>query len=117
MSEEMLSQANSSQEITPDDRLLAALAWLPVSPLYPLVAILLLLLEDKKKRAFIRYHAVLSLVTGAALLVLSIATFGLAALAYLVFFWWAYQAFQGQIVEVPLISDWIRGQGWVQTER
>ncbi|MBN1937347.1 MAG: hypothetical protein JW934_22005 [Anaerolineae bacterium] len=101
-------------ETTSDDKLWAALAWLPFSPLYPLVAILLLLMDEKKNRPFIRYNAVLSLVAGVALLVLSIPTFGLAALGYLVFFYWAYQAFQGETVQVPVLSDWIKEQGWAK---
>ena len=53
-----------------------------------------------------------ALVTGAALIPVSVLTFGIGALAYLLFFWWAYQAFQGQTVEVPVLSNWIRNQGW-----
>ena len=33
-------------EVTSDDRLWAALAWIPISPIWPIVAIVLLLLED-----------------------------------------------------------------------
>jgi len=100
-------------EITSDDRLWSALAWIPVSPVYPVIGILLLLLDDTKHRAFVRYNAVVSLVTGAALIPISILTLGIGALGYLVFFWWAYQASQGQVIEVPVISDWVRKQGWV----
>lgn len=104
----------TDKETTSDDKLWATLAWLPFSPLYPLVAILLLLMDEKKNRPFIRYNAVLSLATGVALLVLSIPTFGLATLGYLVFFYWAYQAAQGEIVQVPFLSDWIKEQGWTE---
>jgi hypothetical protein len=27
-------------------------------------------------------------------------------------FWWAYQAYQGQDVKIPMISDFIHNQGW-----
>lgn len=100
-------------EITSDDKLWAALSWLPVGPLYPVVAILMLLMEEKKNRPFVRYNAVLALATGAAFFALAIPTMGLAALGYLVFFYWAYQASQGQKVEIPFLSDWIKQQGWV----
>ena len=112
MSEEWLSP-DLQNEITADDKLWAVLSWIPVSPLYPVVAIILLLLEDKKDRPFIRYNAVVSLATGAVLFVLSFLTFGLAALGYLVCFWWAYQASQGREVNIPFVSDFCRNQGWV----
>ncbi|MEW5870565.1 MAG: hypothetical protein AB1894_14925 [Chloroflexota bacterium] len=100
-------------EISSDDRLWAALSWLPVTPLWPILAILALLMEDTKKRAFIRYHAVVSITTGAVLIPISIVTCGLGALVYFVFFYWAYLAYQGQMVEIPVISGFVRQQGWV----
>jgi len=104
MSEETTSP---QYEITPDDRLWAALSWLPISPLYPLVSFLMLLMDDKKERPFIRRNAVLSLATGAILIPVSVLTLGLGALAYLLFFWWAYQAYQGIQPHIPLVSDWV----------
>lgn len=112
--EEMKEQA-IEYEITDDDRLWAALSWIPVSPLWPVVSILALLLDDKQNRPFIRYHAVISLITGIALIPLSVITCGLAALVYIVFFYWAYLAYQGQMVEIPWVSQWARQQGWVQS--
>jgi uncharacterized membrane protein len=102
-----MSEQELEMQVTSDDRLWAALSWIPVSPLYPLVALLMLLMEEKKSRPFIRHNAVLSLVTGAVLIPVSIFTLGLGALVYLIFFWWAYQAYQGRDVHVPVISDWI----------
>jgi uncharacterized membrane protein len=97
---------------TEDDKLWAALSWIPVSPLWPIVAILVLLVEGTKDRPFIRYNAVLALVTGIALIPISVVTMGLGAVGYLLFFYWAYQAFQGETVCIPWISDWIRDQSW-----
>jgi uncharacterized membrane protein len=111
MSEQEFSHAE--MQVSGDDKLWSALAWIPVSPLYPIVSILMLLLEDKKDRPFIRYNAVMSLVTGVILIPIAIVTMGIGALAYLVFFWWAYQASQGQMVEIPWVSDFVRKQGWV----
>jgi len=99
--------------ITPNDQLWAALSWIPVSPLYPVLAIVALILDDTKDRPFVRYNAILALATGAILIPLSFITCGLAAFTFLVFFYWAYQAYQGETVEIPVVSDWIRGQGWV----
>jgi len=102
-----MSEQEPTMQVTDDDRLWAALAWIPVSPLYPLVALLLLLLEEKKDRPFIRHNAVLALVTGIVLIPVTVFTFGLGALGYLAFFWWAYEAYQGKEVRVPLVSDWL----------
>lgn len=102
-----MSEGERNTQVTEDDRLWAALSWIPVSPLYPLVALLMLLMEEKKTRPFIRHNAVLALVTGAVLIPVSIFTLGLGALAYLLFFWWAYEAYQGKEVHVPVVSDWL----------
>ena len=100
-------------DLTSDDKLWAALSWLPPTPLWPLMAVLALLLEDTKNRPFVRYNAILSLVTGVVLIPISIVTLGCGALLYLVFFYWAYQAFMGQEVKVPFLSDWVKRQGWL----
>ena len=109
----MTNETVFENEITQDDRLWAALSWIPISPLWPVFAIVALVLEDKKDRQFIRYHAVLSLVMGVILIPLSIVTCGCAALVYVVFFYWAYLAYQGQTVEIPLVTDFARNQGWI----
>ena len=109
----MTNEAVVSPEITSDDRLWAALSWIPITPLWPIFAIVALVMDDKKDRAFIRYNAVLSIATGVILIPLTIVTCGCAALVYLVFFYWAYVAYQGETVEIPLVSDFARKQGWV----
>ena len=100
-------------EATPNDRLWAALSWIPATPLWPILAVLVLFMEDTKDRPFVRYHAVHSIATGIALIPLTFFTLGLASLLYFVFFYWAYQAYQGEIVEVPFISEWVKERGWL----
>lgn len=109
------SERNVEAGITSHDRTWAALSWLPLTPLWPLLAILALLMEDTKERPFVRYHAVNSIVTGVVLIPVTAVTLGLGGFLYLVFFYWAYQAYQGDTVTVPLITDWVRGQGWIET--
>jgi uncharacterized membrane protein len=109
----MMDETVVNPELTQDDRLWAALAWIPITPLWPIFAIVALLIEDKQDRPFIRYHAVLSLITGVVLIPLTIVTCGCAAILYIVFFYWAYQAYQGKTVEIPLATDFARNQGWV----
>ena len=110
----MTDEAVISSEITSDDRLWAALSWIPITPLWPIFSIIALVLDDKKDRSFIRYNAIVSLVLGVVLIPLSIITCGCAALIYIVFFYWAYVAYQGETVEIPFVSDFIRNQGWVE---
>lgn len=109
----MTDETVISPDITSDDRLWAALSWIPITPLWPIFAIVVLLLDDKKERAFIRYNAILSLITGLVLIPLSIITCGCAALIYIVFFYWAFVAYQGETVEIPFVSNFARNQGWV----
>ena len=109
----MTNEEMNQAEITSDDRLFAALSWIPVSPLWPVIAIVMLLMEDKKDRPFIRYNAILSIATGVVLIPLSIVTIGCAALLYFVFFYWAYLAYQGKAVEIPIVTDFCKNQGWI----
>ena len=115
MSEEpMMNEEPTMSEMEPtsDDKLFAALAYI----FSPLVPIIILFLEDKKNRPFIRAHNVQALVVGLVLGVvlsfLAVFTCGVSTLGWLVMLYWAYKAFQGEIVEIPVITDFVKGQGW-----
>ena len=95
-------------DITSDDKLWAALAYV----FSPLVPIILMLMEDKKERPFIKAHNVQALITGLVIQVLIVFTLGCGGVLWLVMFYWAYKAYQGEMVEIPLISDLARNQGW-----
>ena len=102
-------------EITDQDRLWAALAWI----FWP-IAIVILLVEDMKDRPFQKYHAVNSLAFAVVftvfIIIISAITFGIGTCLVvlgLVVFYWAYQAYQGQWVSVPVITDFVKKQGWV----
>ena len=103
-------------EITSDDKLWAALSYV----FAPLVGIIVLLMEDKKSRPYIKFHAVQSIAAsiamGVVVFVVALVTLGIggicAPLAWLVFFYWAYLSYQGQEVKIPLVSDFIRNQCW-----
>ena len=101
-----MSQAPMS-DLTSDDKLWAALSYA-----IPVVAIVVLFMEDKKARPYIRFNAVQSLVATVVLSIIATVTFGCGSILFLVLFWWAYQAYQGQDVKIPMISDFIRNQGW-----
>lgn len=103
-------------EITQDDKLWAALGY-PI----PLVALIVLLMEDKKARPFIKFHAVQSLVFNVAIWVLifivSAVTLGFGAICapvlWLITLWPAYESYQGKYMDLPVITDFIKKQGWV----
>ncbi|HEY88512.1 MAG TPA: DUF4870 domain-containing protein [Thermoflexia bacterium] len=101
--------------VTDDDKLWALLSWI-FAPLIPLVV---LLLEDKKSRPFIKYHAmnalVFSVIGYAISTILSAVVIGcfigVAVLIYQIYL--AIQAYKGEWVTVPVLTDFIKGQGWI----
>ena len=105
-----------SPDITSDDKLWSALGY-PI----PLIAIIVLLMEEKKNRPFVKFHAVQSLVFNVALyiliFVLSLITLGFGAvcapLLWLATLWPAYEAYNGKYLEIPVITNFIKNQGWV----
>ena len=111
MSEDSPPQA----EITSDDKLWAAIGY-PI----PILPIMVLLMEEKKDRPFLRFHAIQSLAFNAAvwvLITIFIAVtvgFGVfcAPLLWLVTLWPAYDSFQGNYTEIPVITNFIKGQNW-----
>ena len=101
-----MSQAPMS-DVTQDDKLWAMLGYI-----IPLIAIVVLFMEDKKNRPYVKFNAVQSIVATVALTILPTVTLGCGSSLFLVMLWWAYQAYQGQDVRIPVISDFIRNQGW-----
>ena len=102
-----MSQEPISSEITSDDKL-----WAMLSYLIPIIAIVVLFMEDKKARPYIKFNAVQSIVATVVITIISTITLGCGSVLFFVLLWWAYQAYQGQDVKVPMISDFIRNQGW-----
>lgn len=94
-------------EITSNDKLWALLGYI-----FGIVALIALLLEDKKDRPFIRYHAIQALM-------LWVITFILTWTMCLWVLPWAYGvyigilAYQGQWMEVPGLTNFAKNQGWI----
>ena len=99
------------EETTQNEKLWAALSWLPV--LWPILAIVALLMDSTKGSAFVRYHAILSIVTGIAAVIITTVTLGLGGILFLVFFYWAYKAYQGEMVNIPVLTNFCKNQGWI----
>ena len=97
---------NFDAEISSDDKLWAALAYV----FSPLVPVILMLMEDKKNRPFLRAHNAQALVLGVIAIVTSGFCIGILVWVYMLYL--AYQAYQGQYVVVPLITDFCKNQGW-----
>lgn len=101
-------------DINDQDKLMAALSY-PIG----IVAIVILLVQDMKSRPFQKYHAVQALAVNIILIVLSIVlgwTVVLACLPlllWLVTLYWAYKAYQGEYFEIPGLTNFLRGQGWL----
>ncbi|MCL4272611.1 MAG: hypothetical protein QY328_16430 [Anaerolineales bacterium] len=102
-----MSQDSFNPEVTSDDKLWAALGYL-----IPLIALIVLFMEDKKSRPYVKFNAVQSLVATVVLSIISTVTCGFGAVLFLIILYWAYQAYQGQDVRIPFVSDFIRNQGW-----
>jgi uncharacterized membrane protein len=110
-------------DITDNDRLMAALSY-PI----PLVAIVILLVENMKARPFQKYHAVQALaanvvlwlvitILGCILGVITAVIGGLCGLGpgilWFVTLYWAYQAYQGQYSEIRWLTEFLKRQKWL----
>jgi len=102
-------------EIDSNDKLWAALSY-PIG----IIAVVILLVESMKERPFQKYHAVQALAVNVILVVLSIVLGWTVVLAcvplllWLVTLYWAYQAYQGEYFEIPGLTTFLKGQGWLE---
>jgi uncharacterized membrane protein len=109
-----MSQAPVSSDATSDDKLWALLAYV----LTPLVPIIIFLMEDKKNRPFLKAHNAQALVLGVVSLIFAIFlswTVVLTCVPLGIFIYCIYlgiQAYNGKYVEIPVISNFVKGQGW-----
>jgi len=103
-------------EITDDDKLWSLLCYI----FMPLISLIMLLLEDKKNRKFIKFHAIQSLAYGVVSYVISgilapvvgIGCFvAIAAWGYAIYL--GIKAFNGEYVEIPFLTDFCKKQGWI----
>jgi len=111
----MSEQINQTSDITSDDKLWALLSYI----LTPLIPIIMLLIEEKKNRPFIKTHAVQALALGIVLLVinvlLSFVIIGLctSVLSLALLIYYGIKAYHGEYIEIPLITNFVKNQGWI----
>ena len=110
----MAQQFGTSMDVTSDDKLWALLAYV-ISPIVPII---LLLMEDKKNRPFIKAHAMQALIFGALYIIIGTVTtavfVGLCILpvGFILSVYWGIQAYQGKYVNIPVITNFTKQQGW-----
>ena len=74
-----MSQEPISSEITSDDKL-----WAMLSYLIPIIAVVVLFMEDKKARPYVKFSAVQSIVATVVLTVISTITLGCGSILSLI---------------------------------
>ena len=101
--------------VSSDDKLVALLAYV----LTPLAPIVILLMEDKKNRPFIRAHNAQALILGVLNLTVTVLSTPLAfclgipsLLIWGAGVYWGFKAYQGEYVNIPVITDFAKKQGW-----
>lgn len=110
----MSDQQIPSAEITSNDKLWAALAYI----FSPIVPIIILLLEEKKARPYIKAHNMQALVLGAIALVVNVIlgfmVIGVCTgpLTWILMIYFGYKAYQGEQFDIPVITDFVKKQGW-----
>jgi len=110
----MTEQSAPTIESTSDDRLWALLAYI----LTPIIPIVILLLEDKKDRPFLKAHYMQALVLGVVALVvnilLSFIIIGICtSIATLVLvIYYGIKAYKGEVFDIPVITNFVKNQGW-----
>ena len=110
MAEQMPNSAPG--DVTSDDKLWAALAYV----FSPIVPIIIMLMEDKKNRPFLKAHNAQAIAVGIVLwIILTVIapfTCGISYIGWFIMLYWAYQAYQGKEITIPVITDFVKKQGW-----
>jgi uncharacterized protein len=109
-----MTQQPMNPDITSDDKLWALLAYI----FTPIVPIIILLMEDKKNRPFLKAHNAQALAWGIILWVVTFALsfvvvgacVGLAGIVVNII--WGVKAYQGNYVKIPLLTDFVKKQNW-----
>lgn len=101
--------------VTSDDRLWVVLCFL-LAPILPLVT---LFLDNKKDRPFIKYHTVPTLILGVVEgIVVAILSWipvvnCIVPFIYIINIIYAIKANKGVNIDIPVITQFAKGQGWL----
>jgi len=104
-----------STEVTSEDRLWALLSYI----LTPLVPIIILLMEDKKNRPFLKAHYMQALVLGIAFVIIGTVLSFIPIVGCIWPFVWliivvlyGIKANRGEYITIPVITNFVKQQGW-----
>ena len=108
----MSEEPKEDTGVSSDDKLVTLLAYV----LTPLAPIVILLMEDKRSRPFIRAHNAQALIWGILIVAVSIVgvvcLFVPSFLMWAIGVYWGIKAYQGEYVNIPVITDLAKNQGW-----
>ncbi len=122
-----------AKDVTDNDRLMAALAYISQVVIPVVIPAVMLLAEESKKRPFQKYHGIQALGFFVAAVIyevlaaivftgLTIVTAGCLACVLWVLFllpvvpalYYAYQAYQGLYFKIPLLTDFLVQNKWLE---
>ena len=110
----MNQQQYVPSDVTSDDRLWAMLGYI----FTPLVPVIVLLMEDKKNRPFLKAHnsqaLVLGIIEWVINFLLSFVVIGCvtSVITIIVNIYLGIKANRGEVFEIPVITNFVRQQGW-----
>jgi uncharacterized membrane protein len=101
-------------DVTSDDKLWGLLSYL----FTPIIPIVVLLMEDKKSRPFIKYAAVQGLAIGVLIVIMAALSFlvvpgCIAGLLGIYAIYLAIKAYQGEYTVIPMVTDFCKKQNWL----
>jgi uncharacterized membrane protein len=111
---EELMENQPTTDVTSDDKLWSLLAYI----LTPIVPIIIMLMEDKKNRPFIRAHNAQALVLGIVLWIINVVLTPVgigcitSIITLIVVIYLGIQAYNGKYNNIPVITDFVKNQGW-----
>ena len=104
----MTDQDELINGISKEDRLWAALAY-AFSPITPIV---IYLLDEQKNKPFIRAHLAQAFILGLFYTLIVAVTLGCASILWVCMLYFAFKAYQGEQINIFILSDFIKDQDW-----
>ena len=105
-----MAQAPIASDISQDDKL-----WALLSYLFPIIGLILLFIDEKKNRPFIKYHAVHAVALAVVQMILTVLVVGICTsifyLIYLIVL--GIKAYKGEYITIPWLTDFIKNKNWV----
>lgn len=100
--------------VTSDDKLWAMLSYI----FTPIIPIIVLLLDDKKNRPFLKAHVPQALVWGVVGWLITAITSPIligciiGPAVFIISLIWGLKANKGEYINIPVITDFVKKQGW-----